>query len=514
MTKTKAIAKNSLHLYCRMLVVLAASLYTVRVVLNALGVDDFGIYGVAGGMVALFAFLNSTMTRAAQRFLGVELGRGDPEASNRTFNAILAANAAIALFVVLVSLTLGLWLLNNKLNIPPSRLDAARIVLFYSVATTAAMILRTPFSAVIISRQRMWFFSATSIGEAALKLGTAFAISHSPDGVDKLELYAILTCAVSWLLLACYVMFCRRHFLESRIRVVNRWEPYRTLGAFVSWSFIGNFAYVARTQGVNVLLNIFFGTSLNAAYGVMNQAQGAASQFTNSFELALSPQIYQSYGKGDRAAVLSLVSFGSKLNFMLFAVLVGPAIYGMDYVLNLWLGRSIDYLTQFVIWMLILQLIETISQPLMVAALATGNIKRYQLAVGGTILLNLPLTALAFSLGYGPTSFLYIAVVIHLLTFALRLAFMRPMIGMNIALFLRDVGARLAVASILGAAAVVACRWYFGNPGSLLELLRGSIVLLPVIVAICVLVGLTAPERRMLISKLASKVDALKNRNA
>lgn len=513
MTRSSKILKNSAYLYFRMLIVLAASLYTVRVVLNALGVQDLGIYGIAGGMVAIFAFLNSTMTRAAQRFLGLDIGRNDPAALRRTFNAVLAANTFIAVLTVVISLTLGLWLLNYRLEIPSDRLHAANVVLFYSVATTVAMVLRTPYSALIISHQKMWFFTLTSVVEALLKLGVAFMISHSDD--DRLTLYAALTCGVSWALFICYAAFCRVSFPASRLLFERNPELYRSLLAFTSWSFIGNLAHVFRTHGVNMLLNVFFGTSLNAAHSVMTQAQGAASQFTSSFELALSPQIYKSYGQGNVEEVRTLVFIGAKLNFLMFAILVAPAIYGMDFILDLWLGRQLDYLSAFVSWMLITQLIETLSQPLMVAAFAAGNIKRYQLAVGGTILLNLPLSWAAFHFGGSPTSFLYVAFAIQIATFALRVWFLKGMIQLHVRGFMTRVVVPLMLLSTVAVAIVALVTEVLPSPTSLWSFVKGAIAIeIPLLLG-CLFIGFTSAERQSLWKKLLNARSKLrKNANS
>lgn len=491
-------------MYLRMLIVLGASLYTVRVTLNALGVEDLGIYGIAGGMVTLFAFLNATMTRAGQRFLGIEIGRNDPVALNKTFNAVLAANFAIAVFVVILSTTLGFWLLNHKLSIPTHRLPAANIVLAYSIATTVAMIMCTPYSALIISRQKMWFFTIISVLDALLKLAVAFLIAHSTH--DRLTLYAALMCGTSWTLLLCYILFSRTNFPESKLAIHADRPLYGELLSFTSWSFIGNLAHVLRTQGVNMLLNVFHGTSLNAAHGVMTQAQGAATQFTSSTELALSPQIYRSYGEGDMAAVRSMVFTGAKLNYMMLAVLVAPALYGMDYILYFWLDKHLAYLSEFVSWMLLAQLIETLSQPLMVAAFATGNIKRYQLAVGGTILLNLPFTWFAFKLGASPPTFLYVAFGIQLAAFSLRVCLLRTMIKLDIKSFLHEVVLRLLVISAVAAALIFLVKSVLPTPSTFAELLAGSTLISLPLVVVCAIVGLNANERRLLNEKFLKRI--------
>lgn len=504
MTKALTIAKNSTYLYLRMLVVLATSLYTVRVVLHTLGVVDFGIYGVAGGMVTMFAFLNSTMSSAAQRFLGIEIGKGDDYALGRTFNSVLVIHIVISVALVILGESLGLWLLNHKLDIPSSRLQAANVVLHLSISATVALVLRTPYNALIIARERMWFFSATSLIEAMLKLGIAFAIATTL--YDRLEFYAVLVCAVSWLMLAVYIIFCRLQFSESKLVPHAEGRIYRSLVSFISWSFIGSLANVLRTQGVNSVLNIFFGPSLNAAYGVMSQAQNAATQFTGSFQMALSPQIYQSHAQGERGTLHSLIFIGAKLNFILLALLVIPAIYGMSFLLNVWLGTPPAYAETFVKWMLVVLLIETISQPLVTAAAATGNIRNYQVVVAGTVLLNLPLSWLAFRAGYGPVSFLYIALLVQICTFGLRVWFLHGMIDLNFRFFLKIVVVPLLMVTLAGAASLVFMLLVFGEPNNFGDLVVGSSVLLCCAIFFGIFLGLRSDERASIARLVAAKI--------
>lgn len=503
MSRSLTIAKNSGYLYFRMLLVLGTSLYTVRVVLQALGLDDFGIYSLAGGIVAIFAFLNNTMSSAAQRFLGIDIGKGDGVALGKTFNATLVAHAVIAVLVVVLGESLGLWALKHVLNIPESRFDAAVNVLHLSIATTVALILRTPYNALIIARQKMWFFSATSVLEALLKLGVAFAISHT--SFDRLVYYAAMVCAVSWLMLACYAGFCRFKFAESRLVLHRERGIYSDLVAFISWSFIGSLANVFRTQGVNTLLNVFFGPALNAAHGVMTQAQSSATQFAGSFHMALSPEIYQSYAKNNLQRMSSLIFLGSKLNFILLALLVVPAIHGIDYLLVLWLKSPPPYSAVFIKWMLVNILLETVSQPLMTAAAATGRIRNYQLVVGGGVLLNLPLAWLAFRLGGNPETFLYVAVAIQFFTFALRIWFLQRMIDFDARAYGRTVAAPLLLLSGIGAGLLVLAAAWLGPPRSLTGLVISSASLVLPMIFASLFFGLGKQERNYILEKFKKR---------
>ncbi|WP_459040620.1 lipopolysaccharide biosynthesis protein [Stenotrophomonas sp. PSU-St83] len=503
MSRTLKIAKNSAYLYLRMLLVLGASLYTVRVVLQALGVDDFGIYSVAGGIVAIFSFLNNTMSAAAQRFMGIDIGKGDQVALGRTFNATFIVHTAIAVGVVILGETLGMWLLRSALDIPEGRVAAATMVLHLSVAASVALILRTPFNALIISRQRMWFFSLTSVLEALMKLIIAFAISHT--GLDRLVLYAALVCCVSWLILGCYMLFCHLQFSESRLAPHREWKIYAALASFISWSFIGSLSNVFRTQGANTLLNVFFGPALNAAHGVMTQAQSAATQFAGSFHLALSPEIYHSYAQGDRTRLQSLVTMGSKLNFILLAILVVPAIHCVDHLLVIWLKTPPPHSSTFIKWMLVNILLETVSQPLMTAAAATGRIRNYQLVVGGVILLNLPLTWLAFTLHAGPESFLYIALAIQVVTFWLRIWFLKRMIDFDAVAYVKTVAVPLLLLFGIAGGLLIASDAWLGPPLTFTDIASHGVLLALPMAAVSIFIGLGKNERAYIVNKLKSR---------
>jgi len=503
MSRSLKIAKNSAYLYLRMLLVLATSLYTVRVVLQALGVDDFGIYSVAGGIVAIFSFLNNTMSAAAQRFMGMDIGKGDQVALGKTFNATFVAHVAIAAGVVVLGETLGMWLLRRALDIPQGRLAAAVMVLHLSVAASVALILRTPFNALIISRQKMWFFSATSVIEALMKLAIAFMISHT--GLDRLVLYAALVCCVSWLMLGCYFLFCQMQFSESRFAPHREWKIYAALASFISWSFIGSLSNVFRTQGSNTLLNVFFGPALNAAHGVMTQAQSAATQFASSFHLALSPEIYQSYAQGERKRLQSLVTMGSKLNFILLGILFLPAIHCIDYLLFIWLKTPPPHSATFIKWMLVNILLETVSQPLMTAASATGRIRNYQLVVGGVILLNLPLTWLAFALHSRPESFLFIALVLQVVTFCLRIWFLKRMMDFDAVAYIKTVALPLLMLLGIAGGLLLAANVWLGPPLTFFDIaLHGMLLALPMAAA-SVVVGLGKDERIYIVNRIKSR---------
>ncbi|MBD8696064.1 MATE family efflux transporter [Stenotrophomonas sp. CFBP 13718] len=448
---------------------MGTSLYTVRVVLHALGVQDFGIYSVAAAVIAVLAFLNGTMSQAAQRFLSIDIGKRDYTSLQKTFNATLIVHLAIAVFVVFAAESLGSWLLNHKLNIPLHRLDSANHVLHFSAAAAAMMIVQTPFNALIIARERMWFFSAVSVIEAILKLGTALIISYSDS--DRLVFYAGLVFSSTAITTVLYASFCLRYFPEARFKSHRDRRIYSALFSFTGWSFIGSLSSACRNQGSNILLNLFFGAAANASHLVMSQAQTAATSFMNSFQMALSPQIYQSYASQDMHRMYSLIFMGAKLNFALLIVIIAPTIYCMDYVLDAWLGTPPENAGTFIRLALIMLLSEAVSQPLMTAAAATGKIKWYQIIVGGTVLLNLPLSYLAYINHARQESFLYIAIFITAVTLAQRVIFLRFMIGLQSIAFAREVLLPILVTSTVVAGLLFSVGKLEIKPNSILELL-------------------------------------------
>lgn len=499
MNANRKIAKNTAFLYLRMLVVMGTSLYTVRVVLDALGVVDFGVYGVAAGLVALLAFLNGTMSQAAQRFLAIEMGTNSSDSLAKVFNATLLVHAGIALIVIIAAETVGLWILNTKLAIPPERMAGANFVYHCSVAVSAILIAQTPFNALIVAREEMWFFSLVSLVESILKLAVAYAVSHYAG--DRLELYAALFLGASGLIAATYACFCLKRAPEARINIHFSKNIYYSLAQFTGWSFIGNLSSAFRNQGSNLLLNVFFGVAANASHGVMTQAQTAATSFLNSFQMAISPQIYKSYARQDIGRMHALIFTGAKLNFALLSLIVVPALHCMDYLLILWLKNPPQHAAAFIKLMLIMLLSESISQPLMTAAAATGRIKWYQIIVGGTILLNIPISYLAYQHGAGPTAFLYVAIAITVVTLAQRLLFLKRMINMSLSSFLRAVIVPATIISTAAACVLYAAQFWLSNPDSTLECITHSAALSALTAVLCITFGLDRDERKALTKK-------------
>lgn len=499
MSRSKRIAKNTFYLYMRLLIVMGVSLYTVRVVLHALGVQDYGLYGVAAASVAIFAFIGGALSQASQRFLSIDIGRGDQAALTQTFSASFVLHLGVALIVLMLSETFGLWFFNNQLNIPPSRLAAANNAYQLSIFSSVLMILQTPFVALIVAREQLWFFALVGMLEAIAKLGVAYAVLNFEG--DRLELYAMFILLSSLALFFLYVGFSLIKFKEARLRPHLKWSTYKDMAGFVGWSFVGNAAVAGRTQGVNLLLNVFFGPVANAAYGVMTQVQNAVNSFTNSLQTALSPQIYQSYGKGRTDDFHNLTIVGSKISFMLLLILVVPIQHGLDFLLMSWLGTVPEHAVEFVRGILVVLLIDTASLPLIAALAATGRIKWYQISVGGVLLLNVPVSYFAFRATGQAEVFIFVAIVLSLLALALRLLFLKTLVSLEV----RNYGQRVVLPALAIGAFSFALLWLadrvLGQPRSFVDALVGAATILPAVVVGCFVLGANRHEKIYIFKK-------------
>lgn len=393
-SRNKRIAKNTMMLYVRMLFLMAVSLYTSRVVLSTLGVEDFGIYGVVGGIVALLAFLNASMSGATSRFLTFEMGRGDMLKLKDTFSSAVILSAGIALCILLLAETVGLWFVVNKLVIPPERMSAALWAYQFSILVTVVKVFQVPYNASIIAHERMGVYAGIEIVSALLQLGVIYLLTAGSS--DKLILYAALIFAVSVVVFSFYATYCLRKFEECRFRRIWRPEILMPMVSFSGWDLYGNLSVAARTQGVNVLLNLFFGTVLNAANSVAVQVQGATMAFSNNIILAVRPQIVKSYAAGDYEDTVRLVTNTAKYTFLLLLVLSLPLILEMDFVLNLWLKNVPPHAVAFCRLVLMFNFFATMSVVVISAIHATGNIKRPSLINGTLYLSVVPISYIAF----------------------------------------------------------------------------------------------------------------------
>ncbi|MGP5063764.1 lipopolysaccharide biosynthesis protein [Psychrobacter celer] len=438
--KYKRMAKNAGMLYFRMLLTMAVALYTSRVILQTLGVEDFGIYNVVAGFVTMLGFLNSAMSSATQRFLAFELGKPGDKDVPGIFSMSMNIHILIALFVLILGETLGLWFVRTQLTIPIDRMFAAEWVFHLALLSFMVSIISVPYNALIIANERMSVFALVSIIDVMLKLLIVFMLSWF--GVDKLILYGILTLAVVFIIFMIYRGYCKVRFTESRFRLYWDKKLFHIMLSYTGWNLWGNVASVMSGQGVNVLLNIFFGPSVNAARAIGMQVSGALNSFVQNLQVAINPQIIKSYAAEDMAYMHQLVCYGAKYNFFLLFFLAIPVLINTDLILNMWLGIVPEYTSIFVKLIIVNILIDCISAPLMASAQASGKIKLYQSVVGGILLLNLPLSYFILKIGYEPYTVIYVGIVLSIFAFIARLLIVKKLVSLPVAEYLKEVVGR------------------------------------------------------------------------
>ncbi len=396
----KRIAKNTLMLYIRMGISMLISLYTARVVLNTLGVNDYGIYNVVGGVVALFGFITSSMSTATSRFLTYDLGKNDIDSLKKTFSAAITVHFLIALIILVLTETIGIWFLENKLEIDPFRIKATRIVYQFSIVNAIISIFLAPYTASVFSHERMNVYAIIEIIVVFLKLFAVILLKFTHS--DKLILYAGMLLVVTFLHFISYVIYCGRNFDECRFRLSDDKSKIMPMLCFSGWDLYGNMSVVARTQGVNILLNIFFGTVLNAASGIATQIQSVLSSFATNIITAVRPQIVKSFAKNDNNYTISLIYNTTKFSSLLLLVILVPVIIEMPFLLKIWLVNVPEYTTEISRLTLIFAFIANISSVIMSGIHATGKIKRSSIWNGTIYLLVIPFTYVAFKNNYSP----------------------------------------------------------------------------------------------------------------
>lgn len=404
---------------------MAVSIFTSRVVLETLGVEDFGIYNVVGGFVAMFSLLSGTLTAATQRFITYELGKEHPE-SNKIFSVSLGIHLILGVVIFLLLESVGLWFLNFRMNISPDRLLAANWVFQCSVLTFCINLISIPYNASIIAHERMNVFAIISIFEVSAKLAVVYLLMAFNG--DKLVVYAVLLLVVAVLLRLIYGAYCKRNFEECSFHIVKDKSAYIQMLSFSGWNFIGSTAGILNTQGINLLINLFFGVTLNAARGVAEQINTAVNHFVMNFMTAINPQITKSFASGNFAYLNTLIVKGTKYSFFLFWLFCLPLMLKAEFVLNLWLVEVPPYAPILLRYALVYTSCQLLSQTLYTSMLATGNIKRYQIVVGSLSILAFPIAYIFFKCGL-PVEYGYVSTIImSIVCLGARLVMLRDMI--------------------------------------------------------------------------------------
>jgi O-antigen/teichoic acid export membrane protein len=397
----KRLAKNTLALYFRTIITLLVSLYTSRVILDVLGITDFGVYSLVGSIVLFFSFLSNTLSNATQRILTFELGRSNFSELKRIFSMSLTSIISLALIIFFLAETFGRWFINNKLNIPVERLNAASWTYQLSIITFCLEIIRTPYRATIISYEKLSFFAYLSIFEALLKLGIVLLMQFGD--CDKLILYSSLLMMSSAIINIIYLAYCNRKFEICNYKIFWDKKLYIELISFSGWNLLGSSANVATQNGLVYIINIFFGVALNASLGIANQVNSAFLNFVGGFQTSFAPQIVKLYSQNNKGELFRMITMTSKLSYMLVFIPAFILMLNMTLILKIWLYNVPPYTIDFCIWILVVTIFDATTGPYYSAIMATGDIKRYQFAISISFILDLVFTYVIVKAGLSPS---------------------------------------------------------------------------------------------------------------
>ena len=493
----KRIAKNTLLLYFRMLFMMAVNLYTSRVVLHVLGIEDFGIYNVVGGVVAMFSVISGSLSAAISRFITYELGKGDKDKLIRIFSSSVTIQLGLGLIILILAEIIGVWFLNVKMSIPENRMYAANWVFQLSILTFIINLISVPYNAAIIAHEKMSAFAYISILEVVAKLIIVYMLLLSP--IDKLIFYAILMASVALIIRFVYGFYCKRNFEECTYHFILDKELLKKMFGFAGWNFIGTSAGVLRTQGINILLNIYFDPIVNAARGVAVQVNNAVSSFSTNFLMAVNPQIIKSYSKQDIERAYMLAMCGARFSFLLLSAISLPIICETDYILKLWLKIVPDYSVTFVRLTLILTIIEVVSLPLVTLQQATGKIRNYQIVVGTLHMVNFPVSFVFLHFGFKPEVVYFVAISLAVISLYARLYMLKRVVDISIMKFNEEVVIRVVLVALFMFLSLFVVEKYTH------ESFFGIILSLLIAMILSILIGLKKQEIIYVYSKIIKK---------
>jgi O-antigen/teichoic acid export membrane protein len=436
-SENKRIAKNTAMLYIRMLSVMCVTLYTSRIILKTLGIEDFGIYNVVGGIVIMFGFLNSAMGASTSRFLALELGKKDQKQLNKVFSALLSSHIAIAFVIFLLAETIGLWFLTHKLVIPKGRMGAAHWVYQFSILSSLVSLTQVPYNAAIIAHERMNVYAYVTLVEVVFKLVIVYLLSIG--GFDKLKVYAILVFLVSLAIALIYRIYCKKRYEECSFSF--QWDKalYKKLFSFSVWDSYGAFAIIGMGQGLNMLLNMFFGTAVNAARGIAYQVQAAISGFGNNFMTAVKPRIIKLYAENNIAEMMKLVFASSKFSFFLVYILSLPLLLETPFVLKLWLTIVPDHTVAFCRLILINELVWSMRSSIVTSFHAVGQIKAANLICGSLFYFIVIVSYFCLKMGFHPESVFIVTIAISIMVQITELFLLKRLIIYSVKAYARQV---------------------------------------------------------------------------
>ena len=438
-SNNKRIAKNTFYLYFRTILIMLISLYTSRVILDVLGVEDFGIFNAVGGVVSMLTILTGSLSAAISRYITYELGKNSDNIQRlqTIFSVSIKIQVWLGVFIIILGETIGLWFVNNQLNLPHDRMIAANWVWHCSLLSFFIGLINVPYNAAIIAHERMSAFAIVSIVESVLRLLICFLLLLSP--FDKLAIYAVLHLLVMFIIRLIYSIYCHHNFAECRYIKASNKGLTKEMMSFAGFSFLNNTANILNSQGLNVLVNIFFGVVLNAARGIASQIEGAILQLVNNFTLAVNPQITKAYATDDKSRMFQLVCMGSKYAYFMLLFIAIPVFLETDILLSIWL-TTVPYLAAVFIRLSIIGgMIKMLGNTGFTACMATGNIKNYSILITSVGILAFPLTWLAFYLGASPEYAYYVFIAVYVVVEVVRLYLMKKMLQFPPMMFIREV---------------------------------------------------------------------------
>lgn len=476
---------------------MAISLFTSRVILNTLGVEDYGIYNVVGGVVAMFGFINGSMSSATQRYITFALGKEDKNRLQKVFSTTLQIHTLIAGIIVLLGETIGLWFLYNIIQIPADRMDAAFWILQCSIMSTVIMIISVPYNADIIAHEKISAFAYISILEVILKLAIVYMLVVFP--FDKLILFAFLMLAVQLLIRFCYSIYCNRHFEETKYKHVCDKDLFKEMIEFAGWSMFGNLSAILYGQGLNILLNVFFGPVVNAARAVALQVQNAIQGFVGNFQMAINPQITKTYARGDMSDMHKLMFRSARFSFFLLFFLSLPVLFETNFILTIWLKTVPENTVTFLRIIICTSLIYSLANPLIIANQATGKVKKYQAVCGTILLLILPISYVCLLLGCPAYTVFIVHFIIESVTQVARMIMLRPLIGIRLRDYFQHIYAKVLL--VVAVSVFLPSLAYFNMEDNFLRFLSvGTLCVISVSASVYIL-GLSSNERALVKAK-------------
>ena len=504
----KRIAKNTMFLYMRMFVMMLTALFTSRIVLDVLGAADYGLNNVIGGVVVLFSFLNSAQLSATQRFLNFHLGRKDYKQTNVVFCMSLNTYILLSVLVVILGETVGLWFVNTQLNIPPERMYAAQWVYQFTLVQFVISLLRVSYNASIIAYERMNFFAYVSLVEVISKLLVVYLLYITT--FDKLIFYSFLYTVVPLVITIVYKLYCNRNFDTTKYKAIWDKKAFTKMFCFSGWSLFGSLANLAAQQGLTILINIFYGVTVNAAAGIANQVSNNVYGFISNFQAAFQPQIVKTYAANEVERFHKLIFQTSKFSYFMVIALVLPILFTIDGILEIWLKEVPEFTAIFCRLILIFLSIEAITAPLWMSVQATGKIRNYQILMASLIFLNFPIAYIVLKVGLPVYTVWIVRIIVNLVTMTARCIYMKKKLEFPLLPYLRNVILPIVTVTIVALPIPIILHYVVSGFWANL-LIVGSVTLIVTMIDVY-FVGLNAHEKDIARNMIFKKIPILKSR--